>query len=48
LCLEINIPSRLPSTKENQSDPEEDEYESPRLVYCKEINAMVPLVKVGL
>jgi hypothetical protein len=29
---------------ENQSDLKETEYESPTLVYCREINAMVPLM----
>jgi hypothetical protein len=32
----------------NQSDPEEDEFESPTLVYCRGTNAMVPLVRVDL
>jgi hypothetical protein len=32
----------------NQSNLEEDEYESPTLVYCKEIDVMVPLVRAGL
>ncbi len=34
--------------QENQSDPNKDEYESPTFVYCMEIDAMVPLVKVGV
>jgi hypothetical protein len=33
---------------ENQSDLEEDKYESPTLVYYKETDAMVPLVKANL
>ncbi len=33
---------------ENQSNPKEDKYESPTLVYCKETNTMVPLVRDGL
>ncbi len=30
------------------NDPKEDEYESPTLVYCRETNAMVPLVRASL
>jgi hypothetical protein len=33
---------------ENQSDLEEDKYESSTLVYYKETNVMVPLVRIGL
>jgi hypothetical protein len=32
----------------NQSDLEEDEFESPTFVYCKGTNAMVPLVRANL
>jgi hypothetical protein len=32
----------------NQNDLEEDEYESPTLVYYKEIDTMVPLVRAAL
>jgi hypothetical protein len=31
--------------QENQSDSKEDKYESPTFVYCRETNAMAPLVK---
>jgi hypothetical protein len=43
--LEITINKKWPK---NQSDLEEDEYKSPTLVYCREIDAMVPLVRAGL
>jgi hypothetical protein len=43
--LEIAINEKWP---ENQSDLEEDKYESPTLVYYKETNAMVSLVRIGL
>jgi hypothetical protein len=43
--LDITINKKWP---ENQSDLEEDEYESPTLVYCREINTMVPLVRTSL
>jgi hypothetical protein len=33
---------------ENQSDPEEDKYKSPTLVYCRETNTMVPLLGASL
>jgi hypothetical protein len=33
---------------ENQSDPKQDTYESPALIYCKETDAMVPLMKASL
>jgi len=33
---------------ENQNDSEEDEYESPTIIYYREIDAMVPLVRVGI
>jgi hypothetical protein len=32
----------------NQNDPKEDEYKSPTLIYYREINAMVLLVRIGL
>jgi hypothetical protein len=32
----------------NQNNPKEDEYKSPTLVYYREINVMVPLVRIGL
>jgi hypothetical protein len=43
--LEITINKKW---LENQNDFDEDEYESPTLVYCREIDTMVPLVRVGL
>jgi hypothetical protein len=43
--LEITIKKKWPK---NQSDPEEDKYESPTLVYFKEIDAMVPLMTSSL
>jgi len=43
--LKITINKTWPK---NQSNPYENEYKSPTLVYCKEIDAMVPLVRVGL
>jgi hypothetical protein len=43
--LEITINKKW---LENQSDVKEDKYKSPTLVYCKETNAMVPLVIAGL
>jgi hypothetical protein len=43
--LEIVINKKWPK---NQSNSEEDEYKSLTLVYYKETNAMVPLVKAGL
>ncbi len=43
--LEITINKKWP---ENQSDSKEDKYKSPTLVYYKEIDAMVPLVKACL
>jgi len=43
--FEIIINKKWPK---NQSNPEEDEYESPTLVYCRETDAMVPLVRAGL
>ncbi len=43
--LEITINKKWPK---NQSDPEEDKYESPTLVYFKEIDAMVPLMTSSL
>ncbi len=33
---------------ENQNKLEEDEYESPTLVYCSEIDTMVSLVRANL
>jgi hypothetical protein len=43
--LEIAINKKWPK---NQSDLEEYEYKSPTLVYYKEIDAIVPLVKACL
>jgi hypothetical protein len=43
--LEITINKKW---LKNQSDPKEDEYESPTFLYYRETYAMVPLVKVGL
>jgi hypothetical protein len=43
--LEITINKKWP---ENQCDLEEDEYKSTTLVYCKETNAMVPLMRACL
>ncbi len=40
--LKVAINKKWP---ENQSNPEEDKYESPTLVYCKETNTMVALAK---
>ncbi len=43
--LKIAINKKWPK---NQSNSEEDEYKSPTLVYCREINVVVPLVRLGL
>jgi hypothetical protein len=43
--LEIVINKKWPK---NQSDLEENEYESPTLVYCREIDTMVPLMRASL
>jgi len=43
--LEIKINKKW---LENQNNSKEDEYESPTLVYCREIGVVVPLVKSGL
>jgi hypothetical protein len=43
--LKITINKKWPK---NQNDPKEDEYESPIVVYCKEIDAMVPLMRANL
>jgi hypothetical protein len=32
---------------ENQNDLKENEYKSPTFVYCKETNAMVPLLRIS-
>jgi hypothetical protein len=37
---------KLPSTKNGKKT--KDEYKSPTFVYCREIDAMVPLVRVGV
>jgi hypothetical protein len=42
--LDIAINNEWPK---KQSDPKKDEYESPTLVYYKEIDAVVPLVRIG-
>jgi hypothetical protein len=42
--LEITINKKWPK---NQRDLEENEYKSLALVYYKEVDAMVPLLKVG-
>jgi hypothetical protein len=42
--LEITINKKWP---ENQCDLEDNEYESLTLIYYKETDVMVPLVKVG-
>jgi hypothetical protein len=41
--VEIAINKKWPK---NQNDPKEDEYESPTLVYYREINAMVLMVRI--
>jgi len=43
--LEIKINKKW---LENQNNSKEDKYESPTLVYYREIGVVVPLVKVGL
>jgi hypothetical protein len=43
--LKITINKTWP---ENQNSLDENEYKSPTLVYYKEIDAMVPLVKTSL
>jgi hypothetical protein len=42
--LEITINKKW---AENQCNPKEYEYASLTLVYCRETNAMVPLVRAG-
>jgi hypothetical protein len=42
--LDMAINNKWPK---KQSNPKKNEYESPKLVYCKEKDAVVPLVRVG-
>jgi hypothetical protein len=50
LCFQISILEITINKKwqDNQNDTKENKYESPTFVYCKEIDAMVPLVRAGL
>jgi hypothetical protein len=44
-AIEIAIGKKWPK---NQTNLEEDTYESPQLVYCKDTNTLVSVVRIGI
>jgi hypothetical protein len=45
MCLR---PQKKKKVAKNQIDSEEDTYESPRLIYCKDTDMLVPVVRTSI